>query len=200
MVEECVGAKQCFDLGNRYLVGEGVRSDLCRAADLYELACSDGHQIACVRVARLGVAGKCDLGDEVAAILLRDACVSRNGEGCFQLGEMERFGTGTAANPPFAALLYRQACNLGEPVACQSLGNMYYLGDGIHQDLERAAVLFQQLCRDGVAPTCASLAFMYEHGRGVPRNPQRARSLYRIACDTGHPLACGQLERMSLAP
>jgi hypothetical protein len=55
---------------------------------------------------------------ERAAELYREACNSRHGEACYQLGQLYQSGTGVPRQPGRAVGYISRACNYGYQLAC----------------------------------------------------------------------------------
>jgi TPR repeat protein len=198
LIEACTldDARACGFAGRMLLDGRGLPRDARRGLGMVARACDGGFALACL-------AGIRSLGDPRSAgdvsdppalrarLELEHACLTGQGDACYQVGVLFYFGRDAFPRDRVnAAVAYSRGCDLGESRACNNLGDGLAYGDGVGRDAERAAAAFAKACRLGEALGCANLGYMAEQGEGMARDLPRARALYRDACTTGDVYGC----------
>ena len=182
----------CVRLGNIYLDGKLVPTDMAVAAQAYELPCDSHMGAACFNIGLI-YARKNDMGQ--AAAYYDRACKEGEPTGCAYLADSYADGTGVTRDPARAAGLYDRACQAGELRSCSRLGTLYALGTGVVKNGATAVRLFEKACSGGNAGGCGNLGSSYKIGLGVPRDSRRAAQLYKQACDAGAKAYCDLVER-----
>jgi uncharacterized protein len=174
---------------------ETSRSLAKRPKDELAAACKKGDQLYCVALAgKELLANPEDPDVQTRAFKAFDAaCTAGTLEGCSQLGEMYRYGAGTAQDTAKAKALYEKACNGKDALGCSDLGVLYAAGDGVTKDDAKAAALYQQACDEGLMIACVNIGFMYAKGTGVKADLDKAHALYEQACTGGEAKGCSNL-------
>ncbi len=79
--------------------------------------------------------------------LFEKACQGNDGEGCFYLGNLYRWGDGVQQDYAKAKELFEKSCDeLNWGRGCHGLALLFYVGQGVDQDLPRAAARWKQAC------------------------------------------------------
>ena len=171
----------CNDLG--LLMAQGRYGTPAQAPTLFERACNEGFQPAClnVRLVENGAVGLQQGAPSLAdyAVLLTE-------------------GNGPVVEPPFA--LYTRACQQGWMAACENVGLAYLDGRGTERDAVRAAAEFDKACAGGQATACASVAYQYSNGEGVAHDNARALEYLKKGCNLGMTDACRWMKEVAPRP
>ena len=102
------------------------------------------------------------------------------------LADLNRRGTGQAADHQAALRLYERARAKGIASAAAGLGIMYARGLGVRRDDAKAVTLYREAAEKGDAVAMNNLAFMYAEGRGTAQDQSEAVRWYQRAADRGH--------------
>jgi TPR repeat protein len=146
----------CGRAGWKYEHGEGVASELPRAAQLYSRSCERGHAWGCYALGYAYGEGRGVVRDDAqAAALFRKGCDGGLMESCGQLARCLERGRGVPRDERAAVALFDTACQAGEAWSCWQLGEAYASGRGVARDAGRAAALRGQACRGGEKRACA---------------------------------------------
>jgi TPR repeat protein len=206
----------CTFIAKNYLNGSyGVKKDLNKAFELYEIACNLKDPEGCFKLGELYYDKRTVLDNKKAKNLWERGCFSRvpnaplneqvNGYsyksqflGCYRLGLLYERGIGGEQDYSKAATLYDKACYegpIGNPKeACEKLGNLYYNGIGIKKNYSKAAAAYERACELYSGEGCLIAGNMYSEGKIVKRDSAKAKSYYQSACRRGYSSACDHLE------
>jgi TPR repeat protein len=183
-------AGSCANLGLMFDLGQGVKPDASRAAQLFETACEAGNAPACGRRGEMFLAGSgpgVDAGR--AREFLRRGCSGGWMAACTRLGDLER-KTGLAVN---VLAMFERACRGGDGDGCASYGVIFGRGVGIPADPMKAVTYYTLGCDQNSLLGCTLLGEAYEKGEGVTADGARAADIYRRACDGGYADGCNRL-------
>ena len=165
-------AEAQFNLGMRYLNGEGVPMNKKEAVKWLHLSAEQGHI--------------------QAEFML--------GKAQYHLGSWYHYGKNVQQDYAKAAKWYRRAAeNMFPPglrhencpgrqgiVGAQSrLGALYYEGKGVQQNYEKALKWWLQAAKQGDAMAQAALGVMYFRGEGVPQDYKEAYIWFFLAAGNG---------------
>ncbi len=117
-----------------------------------------------------------------ANVYLEEACRQGVAQGCFQLGNLHRQGTGVDRSPALAASYYERACNAGMGEACTAGGLLCERGDLAVRDLGRAHALYNRGCSAGDVRSCFNAGMQAAGGHGCARDHDQAVALFEQAC------------------
>jgi hypothetical protein len=147
-------------LGEAYYYGDvGLKQNLKRGFQLFELAAAQGHAKAQVRLAGCYLYGRgVEVDYEAAALWYRRAAEQGHPEAQYNLGEMFVHGRGVAQSFDEAAKWWRLAAAQGDADALRNLGGMYQNGDSVPQDDTEALRLFELAAKKGHARAAALVA------------------------------------------
>jgi TPR repeat protein len=97
-------------------LGQGLKKNYIRAADLYQRGCGGGNALGCINLGLMYWYNFLPKDDSRAVELFRQGCDDGDGNGCLALGFMYENGQGVLKDESRAANLYEQACgNGGQP-------------------------------------------------------------------------------------
>ena len=188
-----------YELGRRYLKGEGVPRDLPKAREWLEPAAKEGHPES---MGAYGVMLARGLGVEADAAA-GFALVSRAAEAgvltaVMNQGIMTLRGQGTTPDAAAGIALLEKAAGLGLVEAQARLAEAYYFGEGgrIGRSPELAAPWARRAAEAGNAWAQNLVGTMTEHGLGMPRDPKAALEWYRKSAAQGDAKAQSALGRM----
>ncbi len=187
-------AGSCFTLGASYDEGNGGRTDMAKAADLYSRACDAGDAAACLRLGVMTEAGKGVARDpKRAAILHEKACGEGKIEACLKLGVMFETGAGVSEDLARAVALYERTCDQGLQAGCDQLAHVYGSAKGYSEQLRRAKQAYLDACYSAEPAACASLSIFAAAAESQPDPDESPRALH-VPLDTRRDLydrACG---------
>lgn len=191
----------CFNLGAMLAEGDGLPKEPTAAVVLFERACTADYGPACTAAG----ATTLNLSNAISAAQAAKAqtyfnrgCALRDGEGCYNLGQLSRQLDGPTAGALYA---YRQACTFGVPAGCSWQGLMLHRGEGsasgspTKRAQKKGVRLMTRACEDGFHEGCFNAAIAYVKGDGVRKDHQAAGRLFTQACRGGVAQACALLER-----
>jgi hypothetical protein len=103
----------------------GIPLDECRAATLFDKACTGGDGDGCVSLGLMYEDGLClEQDGSRAAALYEKACGSGAGMGCKNLGDLYLAGQGVGRSTDRALTYLRKACALSVAPACDSVARL----------------------------------------------------------------------------
>jgi TPR repeat protein len=220
---EEVQATACYNLAVLHQRGEGVKSNMTRARQLFEIACKGKVREACNAADSAKVLEK-HPEDAAAgarggiAVHMMKSCDDGQAVACRQLGDFALTGTDFfPKNPARAPEYYKRANTLntahcdkggkGASMACMELSRAYEGGQGVAKDAARAAALVKKAnavsqleCDKGSLDECVTLGANYQWGIGLPKDLARAAALFKKACDGGQQAGCTQAKELGKKP
>ena len=202
------------DLADCYYHGWGVKVDLKRAAELYELAAKGMNEHAMDalrRFFRLGIGCEPDRmkSDEWAQAYLAEK-TKDGGDGmrgmpdaCVSVGNYYRCGYGVEADAKIAFGWFEKAAAKKSWEAMLKLASMCRDGEGCTRDLavaeewaKKAVAELTPLAENGLAEAQRGFADCHANGWGVEKSPELAAKWYGEAYDGRDWLATGRLARL----
>ena len=145
----------CYNLGLRFLNGDGVAADNGEAVELFGQACDAGESQACSDLGAMYDLGQGVSENDTRALeLYTKACEEGDLFGCHSAGAKYDLGEGVPKDEGRAAEFYRDACNGGRSASCYDLGMKFATGQGVPQNETQAVALFQQACDAGQDEAC----------------------------------------------
>jgi uncharacterized protein len=191
----------CFNLAAMLAEGDGAPRDPAEAVRLFDTACTASYGPACTASGATLLATPEPPSAAVALKALgyfKRGCGLRDGEGCYNLGQLSRQLDG----PTAAALAaYRQACTFRVAAGCNWQGLMLHRGEGsatgtpTKRSKQKGVRLMARACESGFHEGCFNAAIAYVKGDGVRKDHQAAGRLFTQACQGGVAPACAILER-----
>lgn len=193
----------CYNLGECFYYGRGVRQDRKKAVEWYTKAASRGDCSSQKKLAACwhnGTGTECDLSK--AAYWYKEAAEQGDYDSqkalimCFRIGGANlapdeeraekyaaRYGIEDTADSNIGILMKEAA--RGDPDAQFSLGNCYFIGIETSIDYERAVMWYKKAAEQNYIPAVFNLAFCCASGTGVQQNPKEAVMLYKKAASAG---------------
>ena len=187
----------CLELGERLVMGAGLRKTRTRAALLFERACRLGNGRGCRLRAELDP----DASATRVTKWLDQACALDDPVGCEERSRRETDPEKRRALEAKACALYPAACDRGDGAACTALGMdrgkwpAAWHAALERDELARELALLEKGCRLGDAFACGEAGRLYDpsvyadngdtDGKsifdGIGRNANAALALYRQA-------------------
>jgi TPR repeat protein len=176
--------KACHELAQLLRDAKGGPRDEPRAIDMFEIACKDGIDRACVDLAMLLYDVEPDKAQQAvrAVVLFTDACAK--------------------VDPNAPLTPEEEATKKPSPVplsdACDALGHAYEAGVGVEpprKDEEKANSLYLKACDARYAPGCVSAGALEVAKRGKD-HVQKAAELYERACRLDARQGCFELAEL----
>ena len=182
--------KLYYDIGLKYLVGDGVTQDYSKAIKWLRIAADHGHIDAITKLEELEQRyHKSDLKPRVFSRsdpTPPDQSEITDPETQFEIGKKHYNGEGVARDSAEAAKWYRLSAEQGHSGAQCNLGLMYRWGYGVKQDYSEALKWCRLAAYEGNSEAQCNLGHMYRWGYGVKQDYSEALKWYRLAADQGH--------------
>jgi len=128
----------------------------------------------------------------LARKLYSDACDRGESPACFELGNMQRQGTGGSRDMAKARVSFARGCLTDGP-SCRAAGLMFEYGWGGPQDFAQAGEFYRDGCDLDDPVACHNAGVLSEKGTGTQQDLPEARRLYRLGCDRGNDTSCFNL-------
>ena len=150
------GASTCYDLGMKYLSGNGVKQDPFKAKIFLYNACKDSFRGACKQLSLKYNKGKNTKHYSNTEIFKRyqKLCEASNGSVCHDLGIMYASGNGVKQDQFHAKIFYEKSCNDGYAKGCGLLAMRYQRGRGVRRDYSKAKMFYKKACDGGDSYSC----------------------------------------------
>jgi TPR repeat protein len=194
-------AAGCFNLGAMLAEGDGNPRDPAEALRLFDSACTASYGPGCTASGATLLASTPQPSNAMtlrAQAYFKRGCGLRDGEGCYNLGQLSRQLDGSSSGALFA---YRQACTFGVAAGCNWQGLMLHRGEGgattppTKKAKGQGVRLMERACQGGFHEGCFNAAIAYVKGDGVIKDHQAAGALFTRACEGGVAPACALLKR-----
>jgi TPR repeat protein len=175
-----------YELGIRYILGEGVQKDEKRASQLLHQAAEEGFAAAQGALGAMYEKGRWVAKDEVKAIhFYRMAAEQGDIDAQFCLAQLF-INALEEHKRREAVVLFHRAAGQGHVGAQFVLGLLYDIGmGGVVKDDKEAVRFYRLAAEQGNAKARNNLASYYAEGRGVAKDYEEAMRLYRLAADQG---------------
>ncbi|KAJ8028478.1 Death ligand signal enhancer [Holothuria leucospilota] len=191
-------SKAQFNLGLCFELGKGVKSDMSKAAELYQQAAQQGHPLA---IYNLGVYSCHGFGgipqDEKEGVSLMEKAaaggvvLADSFLGSYYLQARNR-------NIHKAIFHLKRAAEEEDTESQYLLGLCYEQGWGVHSNKRKAAQLYHKSAEKGYPLAIYSMGLYYEKGLGgVIKDRKQAKKYYIAASESGLDLAKEKLEMFS---
>lgn len=140
----CMVAGRLLTEGKRF----GIESNIKQAAQYLDLACQKRSWKSCTRLGRLYEQGReVDRDPRKARTLYARACQNDfRANGCSELANMMRVGTGGSANVIEAYKMDEKACKFGYQLSCISQAEAMLKGQGTKVNKARGLAILKQHC------------------------------------------------------
>lgn len=175
-----------FELGLRYLTGEGFKKDDKKGVEWLEKAANTGHLRAQFVYGSLFEDGVTVPKDLAKAVQWYQKAAS----GGFPMaqhsvGVAYEIGQGVEKDTKKAAEWFEKAAAQNYPPAMSALAAKLEKGEGLPKNTARAALLFLKASKQEFEPAMGRMAHMYYTGTGVPVDYRRSFGWYQRAARTG---------------
>ena len=179
-----------FDLGVRYLRGDGVQQDYAKAYEWFKKAADQGHPRAKYNIGSLHLNGWGVPRDASQAIgWYKRAFDGADPELLFAMAQTVEAERAMLNAWPFAVKCYAAAADAGHAKAQEVLGVRFIAGDGVEKNIELGTQYISQSARQGNPKGLWLLARLYEEGYAGEPNLPHAMYLYYCAALEGYPEA-----------
>lgn len=207
--------KVCFELGYKYMSGEGVEKNINTALKLYQKAFDFNHPVAYVELGRLYLNGEivkkdlkkakkyfqkaCDAGEKYSACLMvkeDDYKVMKKMKKTCDTKPISGVGLmtcGTLANLykkyndfDNAIKYYKKACKVFSS-ECISLGEIYINKKFNGYNENKALSYFKEVCKKGKGKGCIKAGEIYKNLR---KDIKQSKIYFKKACSLGYKDYC----------
>ncbi len=179
----------CFNLGQKYMSGEGVKKDINKALNLYQKAFDFNHPVAYVELGRLYLNGEIVTKDlKKAKSYLKKACdAGEKYTACLMVKEVDN--SYTKEDDYRAIERMKKICNgksiSGVALTCGTIANLYKK----YNDFDNAIKYYKKAC--GVfSSECISLGEIYINKKYNGYNEDKAISYFEEVCEKGKGEGC----------
>lgn len=183
-----------FELGLRYLTGEGMKKDEKTGLQWMEKAANQKHLRAQFVMGSLfedGVGVKKD--DTKAVEWYRKAAENGFAPAQFAVAMAYDLGRGIKQDPIKASEWLAKAAEQNHPQAQTALAAKYERGVGVDKNASKAALLYLRAAQQDFVQAMSRLANLYYTGNGVPLDYRRAGAWYQRAAKSEDPWAANNL-------
>ncbi len=138
-----------YRLAQKYLNADGIRKNISKAVNWFELAAENGHTKAAMRLGELlwFGCGKIKPDDNRALTLFKQAAKGGLTKSQYLLGAILATDK-VHYNPKEAFMWYKMAAESGDSEALHNVGVMYQLGEGVEKNTQLGAELIQQAAKE----------------------------------------------------
>lgn len=190
--------ESCYEMGNCYYAGYGVKEDWAQAFFYYEQAAQAGHPDAINNLADMYLNGEHVTVDEGRALeLFKQAANLEVPEAMFTLGMMYEQGIGIETNSEQALQYYLKAARCGDVEAEYRMGSIYYeglLGEAINLSL--AYEWFEKAAEKHHVDALFNLGYINRNGIGRPADGKAALHYLKQAALQGDSSAAQLIAEM----
>ena len=176
-----------FNIGLRYIRGEGVPKEPTKALEWFQKAASQGNADAQYYLGVLYRLGEVVPKDLTKALeWLQKAALQGNADAQFYLGGMYLTRKDIPKDVTKAIGWLLMAAVQGDARAQYILGLIYESGDGVPKNVTKAIEWWRKAAAQGHADAQFNLGLMYDKGVGVPKNSAKAVEWYQKAAAQGN--------------
>ena len=177
-----------FDVGVKYLRGDGVPQDYAKAHEWLLKAAQQGHPRARYNIGSLHLNGLGVPKDSTQALAWYErACEGADPELLFAMAQTVESEQAALDAWLFALKCYKSAADAGHAKSQEVLGVRIFTGQGVEQDFQRGAYYIAQSAQQGNPKALWILARIYEEGHLAGPDFPHAMYLYYCAALEGHP-------------
>lgn len=183
-----------YELGVRYIEGDGVEQSAEKAVEWFRKSAGQGYAAA---QNHLGVCYEngdgVEQSAEKAVMWYRKAAEQGYALAQNNLGVCYYDGDGVEQSAQKAVQWFRKAVEQGCAAAQNNLGMCYDNGDGVGKSAAKAVVWYRKSAEQGYVIAQYNLGVCYANGEGVVKSAEEAVVWYRKAAEQGHALAQNNL-------
>ena len=177
-------ARDQYNLGVVYLLGQGMATDVAAAGKWFRIAADKEYGLGlcckglCTAVQDAGVRS-----EEEAANWHRIRAEQGDASSQVAHGAFLVYGRGVSVDKQAAAEWFRKASEQGDADGQCAYGMMLFNGRGVPKDEAKAFLSIRKAAEQGVAHAQYGLGFLYANGRGVAEDYAQALKWYRLSVD-----------------
>lgn len=177
-----------FELGVRYITGEGLKKNPKLGASWIEKAAKQKHLRAQHVMGTLYEDGV-GVEKNLAKAHEWHKTAAEHGFALSQhsLGIMYEEGTGVTKDLAKAAEWFRKAAEQGNPPSQTAYASKLERGDGVPKSTAKAALWYLKAAQQNYIPAMTRIANLYYTGQGVPVDYRRAGAWYERAATSNDP-------------
>lgn len=192
-------AQCCFEYGNCFKDGNGVRRDFRKALEWWLKGAEKNHVGCLCNVGCCYSHGDGVAQDYAEAVAYFRRCLELEPDAiaAYNLARRYYHGTGVEQNDAEAFRYFRLSAENGFAESRAMMGYLYEKGRGVEQNDRMAVDCYRQALNAGFTDAAYRLGRCYENGIGVRKNLTRARDFYRQAADKGDKDAVRALKRLN---
>jgi TPR repeat protein len=119
------GGLECFELGEKYMMGKGVKEDIPKSIQLFKKSCDKGYVDGCLVTGSIFDKGRLGVmqDSERAITFFKQACNLNSGDGCYSVGHMYFEGNKKNVSLKEALSYLKKSCSLGYSNGCIAYKN-----------------------------------------------------------------------------
>jgi len=182
-------------LGEMYLQGVGVNTDMALAKTYFEAGARVGH-----------LAALANLGDilnreyKVELVTLEPLAQAGNAQAQNRLGRMYEFGQGHSINPQAAYTWYKKAADQGHMDGRMNLARAHNFGLGTKQDFVKAEAGYLANAKAGHIDSMFFLGTMHfaQVSQAGLDSDRQAYAWLKVAAQNGHATAAAMVTRLAI--
>ncbi len=175
-----------FQLGERYLIGEGVDANKEQAFMWFRMAATQGHVAAQVKVEAMYRNGEgVEVDEERALMWCLEAADQGHANSQFNVGVMYQARSGIE-NKEKAFVYFHKAAEQGDSEAQVCVGIMYRDGVGVEKNNEKAFGWFHKAAEQDDSEAQFYLGVMHRDGVDVEKNTDQAFAWFNKAAVKGY--------------
>ena len=181
---------QLLQLGEKYLMGQGVPKDIRKGLEFYKKAAEMGSpeaQLALGDRYQQGIDVEQD--DRQALYWYQKAAAQGNAAAQTEIGVLYEFGKGVMRDYRTAMAWYQKAAAQGNDFAQESIGMFYEWGKSVTRDYGKAMEWYQKAAAQGNAFAQNDIGELYYRGQGVKQDYKKAMEWYQKAAAQGNAAA-----------
>lgn len=176
-----------YEIGLKYLKGNGVERDNTRAFYWFEKAANQNHIEAQFSSGRLYARGKgIQENDTKAAYWYEKAAEQGHIEAQYRLANIYESGKGLNQDQNKAFKWTKTAASSGHIEAQYSLGLYYLNGQVVERSEDAAAQWFEKAAKQGNIEAQYNIGYMYTHGLGIAKDATKATQYLLEAAKKNH--------------
>lgn len=183
-----------FELGVRYITGEGLKKDPKAGATWIEKAAKQQHLRAQHVMGTLyedGVGVEKNLAK--AHEWFRSAAEQGFALSQHSLAILYEEGMGVSQDKAKAAEWFRKAAEQGNPQSQTAYASKLEQGEGVGKSSAKAALWYLKAAQQNFVPAMTRIANLYYTGQGVPVDYRRAGAWYQLAATSEDPWSSNNL-------
>ncbi len=182
----------CEDLAEMHYRGEGMATDLMRAASLFKTGCdANGRALSCFNYALMNEKGQGVTKNAAVALeYYRIGCRRGSDVACINLSAIYRRASSSPADREIANGLVEKSCNSGAMVACSNLAVLAETDEPTPAGKATAALLYRKACDGLNGNGCRGLGNLAHDGVKEAGTKREAIKFFVKGCQLGSGSSC----------